>query len=81
MVHKPGIENVLKMFVVGKKSEGRFFSCGLDGLYKTFRINVAVEQLVTRHEKSFSMGTKAILVYLYCSLKSVSTVSTKLCTF
>ena len=66
MVHKPGIENVLKMFVVGKKSEERSCSRGLDGLYKTFRINVTVEQLVTLHEKSFSRGTKAILFYLYC---------------
>lgn len=65
MVHKPGIKSILKVFVVGKMIEERS-SCGLHGLYKMFRINAAVEQLVTLHEKSFRRGTKAILFYLNC---------------
>lgn len=81
MVHKPGRENALKMFAGGKKKEECSCSRGLARLYKTPRINVAVEQAVTPHEKSFSKGTKAILFYLYCWLKSASTVATKLCTF
>lgn len=51
------------------------------GYTRQFRINVAVEQLATLHEKCFRRGTKAILFYLNCWLESVSAVSTKLCTF
>lgn len=64
-----------------KKNEECSCSHGLARLDKTPRTNVAVEQAVTPHEKSFSKGTKATLFYLYCRLKSVTTVATKLCTF
>lgn len=66
--HKLGRENVWKVFAVEKKKvkNGMFLPCGLARLAKTSGINVAVEQQVAPHEKSFSKGTKAILFYLCC---------------